>query len=119
MQKRPVWDLKPLDEFCFFYSPIMAEKQICIFFFSSGGKQEQELSRTFKLRDTRTIWTSCPVRAGWIWDDRLHGIQQTTDSVAKKTRIVKIRIGLEVSSFFLTEQEEFYNALTFSTDCIP
>lgn len=33
-------------------------------------------------------------------DDRLHGIQQNTDSVVKKTRIVKIRIGFEMCSFF-------------------
>lgn len=45
-------------------------------------------------------------------DDRLHGIQQNTDSVVKKTRIVKIRIGFEMCSFFLTQEEEFHNALS-------
>lgn len=45
-------------------------------------------------------------------DDRLHGIQQNTDSVVKKTRIGKIRIDLEACSFCLTQEGEFHNALS-------
>lgn len=74
----------------------MPEEQTCVLFFSSVGKKEQELSRPFHLRDTRTIWTSCQVRAIWMSDDRVHGMQQNTDSVVKKTGIVQKIIGLEV-----------------------